>query len=146
MSLADLKTQNKDPDHSDDNSDDNDHPTLMITYSAFNPGATRLLLPSSVPLISTTSTSDTRTISSAGEDPYPGPNFDNARARPWPYSLPASLRPKPGTTYDLLHGEGEGVGAVGTVKVGLLQKVLYGEPYPRPYSDGAGKGVGGTPR
>lgn len=37
-----------------------------------------------------------------------------------------------GTTYDLMYGEGGGVGdgQVAKVKLGLLEKVLYGVPEP----------------
>ncbi|KAH6620316.1 hypothetical protein C7974DRAFT_399445 [Boeremia exigua] len=49
------------------------------------------------------------------------------RVRPWPYSLPKWLRPRKGTTYAQVHGDGgEGQGSVG-----VLQKVLYGVPDPQ---------------
>lgn len=52
--------------------------------------------------------------------------------KPWSYSLPKPLQPKAGTTFDLVYGDGVGVGdeQVAKVKLGLLQKVLYGVPEP----------------
>ena len=56
----------------------------------------------------------------------------------WPYSLPKALQPKVGTTYDMVYGDGDGVAK--NVKVGLLQKVLYGDPEPGVKVDADEKG------
>ncbi|KAF2625839.1 hypothetical protein BU25DRAFT_104663 [Macroventuria anomochaeta] len=60
----------------------------------------------------------------------PAPTVDGTKFKPWPYSLPKPLQPKGGTTYDLMYGEGVGVGdgQVGKMRIGVLQKVLYGVP------------------
>lgn len=61
-----------------------------------------------------------------------------ATFKPWPYSLPKALQPKVGTTYDMVYGDGDGVAK--NVKVGLLQKVLYGDPEPGVKVDADEKG------
>jgi hypothetical protein len=48
--------------------------------------------------------------------------------KPWPYSLPSFLRPQPGTTFDMLHGDM--LQTRGIERVGVLQAVLYGVPEP----------------
>ena len=50
--------------------------------------------------------------------------------KPWPYSLPKVLQPKPGTTYDSIYGNQGGAKPTEKVRVGWLQKVLYGDPEP----------------
>jgi len=50
--------------------------------------------------------------------------------KPWPYSLPKVLQPKPGTTYDSIYGDQGGAKPTEKVRVGWLQKVLYGNPEP----------------
>jgi len=50
--------------------------------------------------------------------------------KPWPYSLPKVLQPKPGTTYDSIYGDQGGAKPTEKVRAGWLQKVLYGDPEP----------------
>lgn len=54
--------------------------------------------------------------------------------KPWPYLLPKPLQPKVGTTYNMMYGDGardgNGDGKVAKVKLGVLQKVLYGVAEP----------------
>ena len=131
----------------------------MVTYSAFDPGATHpLLLSSALPISVSSLAEDTSTTSTLGRDVKTGRS--NAAAmpptrttsttattlhraiedqqtasvahgekfKPWSYSLPNSLQPKTGTTYDRAYGDGNGV--VDKVKVKILQQVLYDIPEP----------------
>jgi hypothetical protein len=133
--LADLKTNSK---RDDDDGDNDAEITQMITYSAFGPGESHpLLLSSALPIpVSSLSgnTPTTSTLHHAIEAQQTAPVAPTAPAsekfKPWPYSLPKTLQPKVGTTYDLVYGDGFGEEQVGKVKVGLLQKVLYGDPKP----------------
>ena len=134
LPLADLKTNSQ----RDDDGDNGAEVAQMITYSAFDPGASHPLLLSSALLTSISSPSvNTPTISTlhfATEVQQTVLVVPVAPAsemfKPWPYFLPKMLQPKVGTTYDLMYGHGVGAAQVGKVKVGLLQKVLYGDPKP----------------
>jgi hypothetical protein len=86
------------------------HP-WMTTYSAFDPGMIRPLLP---------------IVKQSG---FIAKTKEIKEMKPWPYSLPAFLRPKAGTTYvSTMHG-GAKQSKVSR-RVGVLQAVLYGIPEP----------------
>jgi hypothetical protein len=147
VDFKDLNMKSK----SQDNDDNEQEIVYMATYSAFDPGATHpLLLQSALPLsvtdlagsASTASTaraasdvqppSTTSSLHHAIEiqqaDPTPTPVQE--KVKPWPYSLPKALQPKVGTTFDMMCGDGLADGQVGRVKLGVLQKMLYGVPEP----------------
>jgi hypothetical protein len=111
----------------------------MTTFSAFDPGASRPLLTSSTSL----------------SHPYSGlPDiFPPASARPtaviqetrsatdfvvsvkpWPYSLPHFLRPKPGTTYRLKYCPTTTTLDAVPKRVAFVQAILYGIPEPEKFS------------
>jgi hypothetical protein len=111
----------------------------MITFSAFDPCASRPLLMSGLSL---------------GPDNWqPGPNSypeqtkpvvreqrkpptDVTRpVKPWPYSLPRFLQPQPGTTYQAMYDSA----ARAPKRVGVWQALLYGVPDP---NNGVGRGDG----
>jgi hypothetical protein len=48
--------------------------------------------------------------------------------KPWLYSLPAFLRPQPGTTYEMMYGDG--LPTPTPQRVWTMQAVLYGLPNP----------------
>ena len=132
----------------------------MTTYSAFDPGATRTLLHSgvsvSVPTLNVPSlpdmvarrgvvaapkvvsgkidTTGTATITTTAVAPF----------KPWPYSLPAFLRPKVGTTFEMMHHTtstttfSTSLESVEDEKlpkrIGVLQALLYGIPEPGKFS------------
>lgn len=107
--------------------------TLVVTYSAFDPGASRLLLLSSTLPVSGPSsqrrgsvTSTYQQISEVG---------GTELRKPWPYSLPVLLQPRPGTTYDSVYGSRNGVDVIGNGKAEFFQKVLYGNPDPDDNAD-----------
>jgi hypothetical protein len=80
------------------------------TYSAFDPGMIRPLLP----------------VKQSG---FTVKTKEITEMKPWPYSLPVFLRPKAGTTYDsIMHGGAEQSKV--SRRVGMLQAVLYGIPEP----------------
>jgi hypothetical protein len=83
----------------------------MTTYSAFDPGMIRPLLP---------------IVKQSG---FIAKTKEIKEMKPWPYLLPAFLRPKAGTTYDsTMHGGAEQSKV--SRRVGVLQAVLYGIPEP----------------
>jgi len=122
----------------------------MTTYSAFDPGMMRPLLLNGIPLDvkrinldvfsvpkSPTPAPHTRPIANKLAKPSDTQPIVNVPAKPWPYSLPAFLRPRPGTTFEMMHGGGlVDLGKEG--RVGFLQAVLYGVPDPD--KDGEKKG------
>lgn len=125
----------------------NDHSIAHTrTYSAFDPCAAHpFLLSSTLPLplklLQTPPTPSTphHTINA----PRPSPAKLNIESRPWPYSLPRFLRPKAGTTFDLMYGGG--VAREGRGRVGVMQAVLYGVPDPDGESEvGDCEGRGGV--
>lgn len=143
-----------------DDDDNEQEIAYMATYSVFDPGATHpLLLSSAFPIsvsdlagnASVISIQDfeikTRRNTVIANSPLQTPSTASSlhhalevqqaapaltleKFKPWPYSLPKPLQPKAGTTYDLMYGDGLGDGYVAKVKLGLLQKVLYGVPEP----------------
>lgn len=161
-----------------DNDDRINYSVLMVTYSTFDPGASRPLLllnnalPASCALpehgssteskyLQTSKSSMSLTsiindgltkltprkdkISSALPVSLALPEHNgsvistqqlNSEAgiavvvKPWPYSLPKVLQPKPGTTYDSIYGDQGGAKPTEKVRAGWLQKVLYGDPEP----------------
>lgn len=138
LHLSDLKPENHTDNDDDGDGDASNHPAFMVTYSTFNPGATRLLPLSNILSLSGTSGKGkdaSEETPSTGGDSQVGSQLDDSSVRPWPYSLPAPLRPQSGTTFDREYGGGfAGDGTVvkvkGEVKVGLLRRVLYGVPDP----------------
>jgi hypothetical protein len=91
--------------------EDAENDLWMTTYSAFDPGMIRPLLP---------------IVKQSG---FIAKTKEIKEMKPWPYSLPAFLRPKAGTTYDsTMHGGAEQSKV--SRRVGVLQAVLYGIPEP----------------
>lgn len=144
VDLKDLILENK-----DGNGNNETRLLHMTTFSAFDPSASHpLLLSTSLPMsLSSLSHAGTLhdTISAPAQVQNPpttsnlryshevqqaGPVCSTTKFTPWPYSLPKALRPKVGTTYDLMYGDGCGEGPVARVKLSMLQKVLYGVPGP----------------
>jgi hypothetical protein len=83
----------------------------MTTYSAFDPGMIRPLLP---------------VVKQSG---FTVKTKEIKEMKPWPYSLPVFLQPKAGATYDsTMHGGAEQSKV--SRRVGVLQAVLYGIPEP----------------
>jgi len=109
------------PDTSTENDDLDSAGNLpwMVTYSAFDPGASRPF-----PLMSGIGVSmaiPQEKLNTIITTPF----------KPWPYSLPAFLQPRPGTTFSLMNRST----AVGPPKsFGILQAVLYGVPQPEKFS------------
>ena len=161
-----------------DNGDRSNCPVLMVTYSAFDPGASRplLLLNNALPAFCSlpehggsteskylqaikSSMSLTSIINDGSTKPTPRQDKMSSAlpmsfalpehngsvistqqlsrevgialvVKPWPYSLPKVLQPKPGTTYDSIYGDQGGAKPTEKVRAGWLQKVLYGDPEP----------------
>jgi hypothetical protein len=98
----------------------------MLTFSTFDPCASRPLLMSGLSLgpenwhreqsNDNTSPSETERVVR-----------ERKSVKPWPYSLPKFLQPQPGTTYQLMYDHSAS-GA--TRRVGVLQALLYGVPDP----------------
>ncbi|KAF9699174.1 hypothetical protein EKO04_003074 [Ascochyta lentis] len=125
LPLAHLKSTSESNDD-----DDNGAVAHMVTYSAFDPGATHpLLLSSALPVWRSSLAGTVSTSRQAVETQLDAPVPAVGKLKPWPYSLPRMLQPRVGTTYGLSYGDGVG-GKVGDVKVGVLQRVLYGVPEP----------------
>ena len=102
----------------------------MVTFSAFNPYASRPLLMSGLSLTAQDwSSSDTypevvlqdRKPNFAVQDAKPKP------FKPWPYSLPKFMQPQPGTTYQLMYDSAT-MDKPG--RIGILQALFYGVPDP----------------
>ncbi|KAF2997453.1 hypothetical protein E8E13_006585 [Curvularia kusanoi] len=116
-------------DITDQSLDDNSkRQTLVVTYSTFDPGASRLLLLSSTLPMSGPSSQRRGSVTSTFQQ-MSGVGGTESH-RPWPYSLPVLLQPRPGTTYDSVCATQNGVDVVRNGKAGFFQKVLYGNPDP----------------
>jgi hypothetical protein len=122
--------------------DEDDGPHWMTTHSAFDPGMMRPLLLSGISLdverINLSGFAVPKSPAPTTHTPHMAYTFAkpshtqpvvNMATKPWPYSLPGFLRPKPGTAFEMMHGGGlvdlEKVG-----RVGFLQAALYGVPDP----------------
>jgi hypothetical protein len=91
--------------------EDAENDVWMTTYSAFDPGMIRPLLP---------------VVKQSG---FTVKTKEIKEMKPWPYSLPVFLQPKAGTTYDsTMHGGAEQSKV--SRRVGVLQAVLHGIPEP----------------
>lgn len=121
----------------------------MVTFSTFDPGASHPLLlsnalPMPIPSLTAIEPQQSKLVAPAAvqspsttsashhtiEIQQFQPVCNTPKFRPWPYSLPKALQPRTGTTYDLMYGDGFGGGPVGSVKLSMLQRVLYGVPEP----------------
>jgi hypothetical protein len=110
--------------HRHDTQDIEDNAFWVAMHSAVHPGTMCPLLISGFalnvkngfPNTSKTITETTKTKQ------YTAPE------KPWPYSLPKSLQPQAGTTFEMIHGS---ILPTRTQQhVGILQAVLYGLPDP----------------
>ncbi|EAT91740.1 hypothetical protein HBH56_010450 [Parastagonospora nodorum] len=122
--------------------DEDDGPHWMTTYSAFDPGMMRPLLLSGISLdverINLSVFAVPKSPALATYTPHMAYTFAkpshtqpvvNMSTKPWPYSLPDFLHPKPGTTFGMMHGSGL-VALEKAGNVGFLQAVLFGVPDP----------------
>jgi hypothetical protein len=110
----------------------------MTTYSAFDPGMSHPLSvvapipPNTKPkptVLQYSLATGVQGINMA--DLFSGAKAKSVvtQAKPWPYHLPAFLRPRDGSTYALKFGGNVEVGS-SPKRVGILQAILYGVPDP----------------